>query len=293
MKKSLVTIVLGLVLSACSQTSINKPLEVWKNFEQSAVSTLQFGENQSLVVFYRQSDILGPAVNLYVNGDYQASLLPNAYTPIAVCSAKNLFTSSFVTNTAFGNRSQGVHYVTPVNEIVYVKVIQEKNSKLNFIRVEKSVAEQEIALLPKENQTLSRVRTAQNCGKPVLANAELNVSALFAFNKAGYNDILPNGKQEIIKFAVRIGELQGATKVVVSGHTDPEGSANYNQMLSQKRAETVKTALQSAGMNLPVEAVGYGKSQPVVTHCNNLKNKAKQECNKPNRRVEITVYGNK
>ncbi|OOF80496.1 hypothetical protein BKG92_10440 [Rodentibacter ratti] len=294
MKKTLVYLGLTLSLVACStHKDSSQPIEIWKNFEQSTVNTQTIGKGQSLVVVYRQNDIQGPAVNVYINGDYQASLLPNAYSPVAVCAAKNLFTSSFSSNTAFGNRTQGVHYTLPVNEITYVKVSQAPNGKLNFIRVDKSTAEQDIAQLPKENQTLSRVKAPQNCDALVLANAELDASALFAFNKSSYKDVLPEGKQSIANFAAQLGALTGLSKLVVSGHTDPTGSAAYNQKLSQKRADSVKVALQKAGVTLPIEAVGYGKSQPVVTHCSSLKGKEKQLCNQPNRRVEITAYDNK
>ncbi|OOF37295.1 hypothetical protein BKK49_11495 [Rodentibacter rarus] len=163
MKRSLAAVALGLALTACSTQGLNdRPLEVWSNFKQSSVSSQQLEENQSLVVFYRQNDVQGSAVNVYVNGDYQTSLLPNAYSAVSVCATKNLFTSSFSTTKDFGNRTQGMYYTLPANEIVYVKVKQETNGKLNFVRIEKSVAENEVAKLPKENQTLSRVRS-NNC----------------------------------------------------------------------------------------------------------------------------------
>ncbi|WP_159991347.1 OmpA family protein [Pelistega ratti] len=291
MKRTLVGASLALALTACATSrDMTKPLEVWHNFDAPNISQPQLAENQSMVVFYRQDDVQGPAVNVYVNGDYQASLLPNAYSTVAVCATRNLMTSSF-TLPGFGNRTQGVYYTSPVNEVTYVKVSQDVNGELSFVRVEKAIAEQVIAKLPRGTQTLSRVKT--HCGEVVLANAELGAGALFKFNKSSYQDILPQGKKEIADFSAKIATLAGATKVVVSGHTDPEGTASYNQRLSQQRAETVKKALQNAGITLPIEAVGYGKNQPVVTHCASLNGVAKQECNQPNRRVEITVYGNK
>lgn len=297
MKKILLSSVIAFALTACSTSKeANQPLEVWNNFQQpAAVSTDKLGENQSLVVFYRENDIQGPAANVYVNGNYQTSLLPNAFSPIAVCAAKNLFTSSFTTTAAFGNRTQGVYYTTPVKQITYVKVVQERNGKLTFVEVDSDVAQQVIANLPKENQTLSRVPAPTHCGEPVLANTTLDANALFAFNKSGYRDILPAGKESINDFVKGLSTLSGVSKisVVVSGHSDPVGSERYNQALSQKRANTVKAELQKSGITLPIEAVGYGKSQPVVTHCDTLKGKEKQACNQPNRRVEITVYGAK
>lgn len=295
MKKILLGTMAAFVLTACSaQRAANEPLEHWTNFEQANITTSNLGENQSLLVFFREGDIQGPAANIYVNGNYQTSLLPNAVSPVAVCSAKNLLTTSFTSNSEFGNRTNGVHYISPVGEITYVKVIQDNMGKLNFIRVDVEEAKQAIAHLPKENHTLSRVPAPQNCAMPVLANATLDASALFKFDKSAYKDILPAGKTSIKDFVVKLPELgEGVEKVIVSGHTDPDGSSRYNQALSQKRATTVKSALQKLGVNLPIDAVGYGESQPVVGHCAPLKGKARKECNQPNRRVEITVYGNK
>lgn len=289
MNKTLLCVGIIATLTGCAHDT-NRPLEVWNNFQDSKIST-QLGENQSLAVFYRQDDIQGPAVNIYVDGNYQASLLPNAFTPVAVCADKHLFSSSFTTNTKFGNRTQGVNYTLPVNDVTYIKVTQQ-NGKLTFTRMESAVAEQEVSQLPKENQTLSRVPApTTNCGAGVLAVESLDASALFGFNKSGYNDILPNGKEKIREFADKAKAMPSISKITVSGHTDPIGSATYNQTLSQKRANTVKMALQEAGVTTPIEAVGYGKAEPVVTTCDAYKGAERNQCNQPNRRVEIAVYG--
>lgn len=288
MKKTLLCLGVVAALTGCAR-DVNQPLEVWNNFEQSKISA-QLGENQSLAVFYRQDDVQGPAVNVYIDGNYQASLLPNAYTPIAICADKHLFTASYTTNKQFGNRTQGISQTLPVNEVVYIKVSQQ-NGKLAFTRVESAVGEQAVSQLPKENQTLSRVPAA-NCGAGVLAVESLDASALFGFNKSGYNDILPNGKEKIQAFAEKAKAMPSIGKITVSGHTDPVGSDSYNKALSQKRANTVKLALQKAGVTAPISAVGYGKAEPVVSNCDAYKGAQRNQCNQPNRRVEIAVYGN-
>ncbi|WP_053067701.1 OmpA family protein [Muribacter muris] len=293
MKKTLLCASLALALSACSTSRVgNQPLEAWENFKTSTISMKNLGDEHALVVFYRQDDIQGPAVNVFVNGAYQASLLPNALSPVAVCADKNLLSSSFSSASTFGNRKDGVQHTFPSKEVTYIKLVQESNGKLSFVKVNSQDAQNAISHLPQVNQTLSRVIAPRHC-LSVLANESLDASALFAFNKSSYQDILPAGKKSIAEFANRIPTLGSVTKITVAGHTDPSGSEHYNQVLSQKRAETVKMALINAGVNAQIDALGYGKSQPIVTHCEALKGKAKQECNQPNRRVEITVYGNK
>lgn len=73
--------------------------------------------------------------------------------------------------------------------------------------------------------------------------------------------------------------------VRIEGHTDSQGSAEYNENLSRQRAESVKSAL--IGMQVEphrIEAVGLGKDYPVTT---NDTQAGRQE----NRRVELVIAG--
>ncbi|WP_221799736.1 OmpA family protein [Oceanobacter mangrovi] len=73
------------------------------------------------------------------------------------------------------------------------------------------------------------------------------------------------------------------TLVVVAGHTDSDGSADFNQKLSEERANSVSNYLKSQGINqVRLEPVGFGESQPLAS---NSTAEGKQQ----NRRVEITL----
>ena len=70
-------------------------------------------------------------------------------------------------------------------------------------------------------------------------------------------------------------------EVEVQGHTDNTGSAQYNQWLSEKRAQKVKDYLVSKGIDPSrLEAKGYGLTQPVASN-------ATEEGRAQNRRVEL------
>jgi len=76
------------------------------------------------------------------------------------------------------------------------------------------------------------------------------------------------------------------TKVMIEGHTDSRGSDEYNQELSKRRAEAVRDALASRGIQPDrVVAVGKGKGFPVAS---NDEAAGRQQ----NRRVEI-VFSDK
>jgi peptidoglycan-associated lipoprotein len=55
----------------------------------------------------------------------------------------------------------------------------------------------------------------------------------------------------------------GSTKVMVEGHGDSRGSAEYNLALGERRAVAVKTYLSSLGVSPDrIRTVSYGKEFP-------------------------------
>lgn len=73
------------------------------------------------------------------------------------------------------------------------------------------------------------------------------------------------------------------TRVNVAGHTDSTGNADYNQRLSERRAESVGNYLAQSGVSRNrLYMTGYGQTQPVASN-------ATEEGRAQNRRVEITL----
>ena len=73
-----------------------------------------------------------------------------------------------------------------------------------------------------------------------------------------------------------------APEVVVIGHTDRVGAVGYNDALSLKRAESVRSTLVAAGIRAHIETAGRGEREPAVPTAD--------EVTEPrNRRVEIMV----
>ena len=91
---------------------------------------------------------------------------------------------------------------------------------------------------------------------------------------SGSYQMSPQGQDIIAKFAARLAPTQ-QNKLVVNGYTDnapigPElqrqGIAS-NQILSQKRAESVTAFLTSKGVKPDlVRAVGHGEADPIATN---------------------------
>ncbi len=54
------------------------------------------------------------------------------------------------------------------------------------------------------------------------------------------------------------------TTLTIAGHTDSTGKADYNQKLSERRAEAVKNALVGQGVAAArINTIGYGPSKPI------------------------------
>jgi outer membrane protein OmpA-like peptidoglycan-associated protein len=76
----------------------------------------------------------------------------------------------------------------------------------------------------------------------------------------------PGADSMIDRVAAFMKDNEG-TKVIVEGHTDSRGSAEYNQQLSERRAQSVADALAFRGIDRSrVEPVGRGKELPVASN---------------------------
>ncbi|WP_299003029.1 OmpA family protein [uncultured Tenacibaculum sp.] len=76
------------------------------------------------------------------------------------------------------------------------------------------------------------------------------------------------------------------TDIVIYGYTDSTGSVEYNQTLSEKRANSVKNYLASKGLNNSrFETKGLGVNDPIATN-------ETAEGRSKNRRVEFAIVAN-
>lgn len=106
-------------------------------------------------------------------------------------------------------------------------------------------------------------------------------SVLFDTNEA----TLKPGAQPTLARLARFLEERDGEAITILGHTDSRGSEGYNEELSRRRAEAVKTALVDLGLSANrVQADGRGEAYPVAT---NDTAAGRQQ----NRRVEIIVGG--
>jgi outer membrane protein OmpA-like peptidoglycan-associated protein len=107
------------------------------------------------------------------------------------------------------------------------------------------------------------LKLSRDCagGTPVAMTAATSYIVFFDFNKSS----LTAEAARIVAEAATAAKEKGEVRLLVVGHTDTVGSASYNQALSERRADAVRDALVSEGIDGGDIAIeGRGFSEPLV-----------------------------
>ena len=116
---------------------------------------------------------------------------------------------------------------------------------------------------------------------PTSEKVSYNADAFFDFDKAV---LKPAGKAALDDLSSKLGDMN-LEVIIAVGHTDSIGTDAYNQKLSIRRAEAVKTYLKGKGVEENrIYTEGKGEKQPEASNKTAI-GRAK------NRRVEIEVVG--
>jgi len=100
----------------------------------------------------------------------------------------------------------------------------------------------------------------------------------------GKSTLKPGAREKLAKIAGIVLAHPGL-KLEAEGHTDSVGGDEYNQRLSEHRADSVRGYLVAEGIpDTAVTARGFGKTRPVTTNDTAAGRQM-------NRRVELVVSG--
>ncbi len=105
---------------------------------------------------------------------------------------------------------------------------------------------------------------------------------LFEFDSS---TLQPEAKENIYKLA-NILKKYPDSNILIAGHTDSDGSDQYNQALSERRAKAVSdyTLMQGVASSR-LSTVGIGENEPIASNDTDY---GKSQ----NRRVEIAIFAN-
>ncbi len=88
-------------------------------------------------------------------------------------------------------------------------------------------------------------------------------SVLFQASSSAVNEM---GSTLVLEIATMLSKYP-FVRIIIEGHASSDGSRAYNQKLSEERAQSVKSALESSGVDVSrVKAIGYGEDRPIATN---------------------------
>lgn len=139
----------------------------------------------------------------------------------------------------------------------------------------------------KDKCPMEKGDAANNGCAPPKANTAKSPSATYHFGniefKTGSNEVHGLYKLDIIEPALDSLFMDERFRLVITGHTDSEGDAPFNMILSQSRADKVKAIFLKKGLaESRISTVAYGENMPLLDN-------RSEEGRQHNRRVEIHI----
>ncbi|HMC62241.1 MAG TPA: OmpA family protein, partial [Candidatus Solibacter sp.] len=127
-------------------------------------------------------------------------------------------------------------------------------------------------------QQLNSILATRDSARGLIANMS---DVLF---RSGSYELLPGARERLAKVS-GIVLAYPSLHLSVEGHTDSVGTDDYNQQLSEHRAQSVRDYFVQQGIqSAAIDARGFGKTEPIATNDT-------PEGRQQNRRVELVLSG--
>jgi outer membrane protein OmpA-like peptidoglycan-associated protein len=137
------------------------------------------------------------------------------------------------------------------------------NQQADLARQQAASAEQRAAGLERQTQDLEEQLKDLQTRKTERGLVLTLGDVLF---DTGKSTLKPGAYATIDRLANALKEVSTRT-VVIEGHTDSVGSEDYNQQLSEQRAQSVQSALMQRGVNgSQIATAGKGEGLPVASN---------------------------
>ena len=157
--------------------------------------------------------------------------------------------------------------------------VMEAQGEADRARLEAQQARQDKAALQEQlYRSLSAILETRREARGLIVNLS---DVLFDFDRA---TLTPGAREKLSKLSGVLIAYPGTYRIDVEGHTDSVGTPQYNESLSQGRAQSVASYIRQAGIAADrIRSVaGFGETRPVAS---NDSAAGRQQ----NRRVELIV----
>jgi len=225
------------------------------------------------------------ALVISTQGNVISGLQPQQYTILPACNGTQHFQI-----TQGGLAATSIELTVTENTVHYVKLVP--TSKVSGVRHQVSMhARVSDVITGYQPRSFLVPRHQPNCAVPEQPKTfNLDSQALFAFDGAELIDVVAaHPLDEVVRF-IQANDAQ-QLRVTVSGYTDHLGDRDYNQTLSEQRAQTVANYLKSQGFDGRIQIFGFGSADPIITDCpSSLARDELIQCLQPNRRVTVRVW---
>ena len=150
----------------------------------------------------------------------------------------------------------------------------------------RAVAELALSQRDQANEETTRVRAELDALKAMPTPRGLVLTLGDVMFDTGRSELKSGGVRKLEQLAQFLNEHPDR-RVQIDGFTDSVGGDSYNEELSQRRADAVKAALVSRGVDPSrIGTEGYGKAYPVASNSDTGGRQL-------NRRVEVVIGGDK
>ncbi|EGQ9717204.1 OmpA family protein [Vibrio alginolyticus] len=245
------------------------------------------GESVSQVVFSNASSTeeQSEAIVIFANGAVMAGLQPSQHVVLPVCNGNQSF------QVTRGGMLEAVTVDVTGSLVQHIKFlpysapsgIRYEQTNISYLDDSVTNASSRSFLVPRHDLDCS-------IDQPIEFN--LSSESFFEFGGAQLIDVVQGDElQKLVDFIDN--HKNKGLKVTVSGYTDHIGERNFNQKLSEERAQTVADYIISRGYDGPIRAFGFGSSEPIVECSTKLARKELIRCLQPNRRVTVRIWQSK
>ena len=125
-------------------------------------------------------------------------------------------------------------------------------------------------------KTIFLISLFVTCGKKPIKKVDERSNAKSLSNKVFLQDrvFFDFDSYELNEQALKIVKEQSVflksqkyiDTLVIEGHADERGTAEYNLILSKRRADSLASALKKHGFKGHVRIIAYGKERPEIAH---------------------------